>query len=114
MRIYGGALAKGANNKRAAPSTRLAAANAILDRAHGRPTSSVELSGTGGKPLKQEFFHDGMSKQKRLIMTARLVGNLLEGGKRALEAEKRTESEKLIGGGPGLQNLNMTVTNDTA
>jgi len=87
-----------ANNKRAAPSTRLAAANAILDRAHGRPTSSVELSGEGGKSLKQEFFHDGMSKEQRLIVSARLVGNLLENGRKALEAEKRAEADKLIEG----------------
>ncbi len=32
-------------------AARVAAANAILDRAHGKPTQSVEASGPGGAPL---------------------------------------------------------------
>jgi hypothetical protein len=33
-------------------AARVSAANAILDRAHGKPTQSVETSGPGGGPIQ--------------------------------------------------------------
>ncbi len=73
-------------NKRCAFSTRMAAANAVLDRAHGRPQTSVELSGKGGAPLVP-YLRDDLGAQERAILTARVIGFALKRGQ--LEMEKQ-------------------------
>lgn len=41
-------------NEKEPAAARVAAANAILDRGHGKPKQSVEASGPGGEPIKTE------------------------------------------------------------
>ena len=87
-------------NPRVAPSTRAAAANSILDRAHGRPVSSLELSGLDGEKLNPEDsspqYLRNLNGLARSVASARLINHALREGKRAGEELKRREAEKLI------------------
>lgn len=51
-----------ANDVAAAPAARVAAANAILDRAHGKARQSVEIEGNEEHPLIQRIEIIGVSK----------------------------------------------------
>ncbi|WP_159441456.1 hypothetical protein [Gemmobacter megaterium] len=43
-----------AKSRTAPPAARVSAATAILDRAYGKPLSSVEHTGKGGKPIEHD------------------------------------------------------------
>ena len=60
-------------NKRCAPSTRLAACNSILDRAYGKPGSSVELTGKDGTSLKPDHYEGWTEPAKRIDMARRIL-----------------------------------------
>lgn len=88
------------NNPRVAPSTRAAAANSILDRAHGRPVSSLELSGADGEKLIPEEsdppYLRGLTGFARTVAIARTISFALEEGKLANEELTRQEEKKKI------------------
>lgn len=90
------------NNPRVAPSTRAAAANSVLDRAHGRPVSSLELSGADGEKLIPEDndppYLRGLTGLARTAAIGRLVSFAIENGKHATEKLKRQDAAKLIEG----------------
>ena len=60
-------------NKRCAPSTRLAACNSILDRAYGKPASSLELTGKDGESLKPDHYEGWTEPAKRIDMARRIL-----------------------------------------
>ena len=59
-------------NKRCAPSTRLAACNSILDRAYGKPASSLELTGKDGESLVADRY-EGWAEPAKTIDLARRI-----------------------------------------
>ena len=70
-------------NKRSPPSTRVAAANAILDRAYGKPSSSLELTGKEGEALIPDRY-EGWTEPAKRLDRARRIAFILKSGQRAL------------------------------
>ena len=58
-------------NKKAAPSVRVSAATAILDRAYGRPATAVELSGPDGRDLISSESLTDVEATRRVLFLVR-------------------------------------------
>ena len=81
-------------NKRSPPSTRVAAANAILDRAYGKPTSALELTGKEGEAMIPDQY-EGWAESAKRVDIARRIAFILKSGQLAL-AEMNDGKEKQL------------------